>query len=329
VKIVICTDSWHPKVCGVVRTLQTTIANLQNMGHQVIVIEPNLFRNIPCPFYPELKMAFPSFSSIRKVLPQQFDAIHIATECSLGLQMSRYCVAHKIPFTTSYTTNVAEQAAENAFIPRALSQRYIRWFHKRSKRVFVSTVTLRKKFWAWGLPHNALWTRGVNDQLFSPRKMQKPEERILLYSGRVAKEKNLEAFLSSKIPGKKMVVGDGPMRKQLERKYPEAHFLGYLTGEKLAEAYSLADVFVFPSKTDTFGLVMLEALACGVPVAAYPVEGPQDIITDPRLGCLSENLNEAIETALNRGDKSFCREYAQTYSWENSTKQFLANLCRL
>jgi glycosyltransferase involved in cell wall biosynthesis len=329
-RILIVTDAWHPQVNGVVRTLDTTVRELQRLGHVVGVLEPSRFFRFPCPFYREVPISIPLRSQVSKVLSQfEPDSIHIATEGSLGLAIRSYCIRHRLAFTTSYTTRSPEYLKRMIGFPLRLSYAYLRWFHRRSAAMMVATPSLatdlrRRNF---RVPMR-FWSRGVDLSLFYPRPKTWPTEHrpVAMYVGRVSTEKGIEDFLALKLPGKKYVVGDGPTRPDLQARYPDTVFLGYLRGEALAEAYANADVFVFPSRTDTFGLVLIEAMASGVPVAAYPTTGPIDIVTDEHTGALDEDLGRAVELALARGVPAACVEAARRYTWENCTKQFLGNL---
>jgi glycosyltransferase involved in cell wall biosynthesis len=253
--------------------------------------------------------------------------VHVATEGPIGLAVRAFCRRNRWRFTTSYHSKFPEYLQELARVPAGWSYRFMRWFHSASSAVMVSTPSLEAELTARGFRNIRRWSRGVDLALFYPRpKMWNEYKRpILLYAGRVSKEKNIEAVLTLKQNGTKIVVGDGPIREKLQRDYPNAVFLGYLTGAAFGEAYANADVFVFPSKTDTFGLVMIEAMACGVPVAAYPVVGPIDIVTESKVGCLDDNLGRAVETALKTGDADACVRHARQFTWERCTDQLLAN----
>lgn len=329
-RIMIVTDAWTPQVNGVVRTLQTIQAELEAMGHEVRVISPDLYGSIPCPTYPEIRLALVRPGVVGQAIAAfQPDAVHLATEGPLCLAARRWCLREHVPFTTAYHTHFPDYVAQRTGLPAAWFWRYIRWFHGSAQAVLVSTGSVRAQLRAHGL-HNVLpWGRGVDLSAFTPdapppalfADLPRP---IMLAVGRVAVEKNLEAFLATDHPGTKVVVGDGPARAALERRYPEAHFMGPLFGEALAGAYAGADVFVFPSRTDTFGLVMIEALACGTPVAAYPVTGPVDIVS-PESGALSDDLGQAIAGALSC-DRAACAAYGRSFSWERSAREFLAGL---
>ncbi|MBA2227163.1 glycosyltransferase family 4 protein [Thermogemmata fonticola] len=329
-RITLVTDAWHPQVSGVVRTLDTTCRLLQQFGHTVDVIEPSAFFRLPAPFYPEISLAMPRSGRIaRRLLRFRPDHLHIATEGPLGL-LAR-CVARRLGwrFTTSYHTRFPEYLHTLAGIPPRLSYSYLRWFHGAAARLLVATPTLAQELQQRGFtPPVSLWSRGVDTTLFHPRpKPALPYPRpIFLYVGRISAEKGLEDFLRLPLRGSKVLVGDGPARQPWQQRYSEAVFLGYRHGRELAELYAAADLFVFPSRTDTFGNVILEALASGLPVAAYPAPGPRDLITDPRCGALHDDLQTAIQLALQRGDPAACTAYAQRYSWPNATRQFLEAL---
>jgi glycosyltransferase involved in cell wall biosynthesis len=329
-RLTLVTDAWHPQVSGVVRTLDTTCRLLREAGHTVDIIEPSAFFTIPAPFYPEISLGLPRTGRIAQRLVRfRPDHLHIATEGPLGL-LARYA-AHRLGwrFTTSYHTRFPEYLQTLAAVPPALTYAYLRWFHRGAERLLVATPSLAEELQQRGF-HNrfSIWSRGVDTTLFYPR--PKPilahPRPILLYVGRISAEKGLEDFLRLSLPGSKILVGDGPARLQWQQRYPDALFLGYRHGQELAELYAAADVFVFPSRTDTFGNVILEALASGVPVAAYPVPGPRDLITDSRCGALHEDLRTAIHLALQHGDPAACTAYAQHYSWPNATRQFLQAL---
>lgn len=329
-KIAIVTDAWVPQVNGVVRTLQSVRNELEARGHEVLVISPDLYRSCPCPTYPEIRLALAGPNSVgARIAAFGPDAIHLSTEGPLCLAARRWCLRRAIPFTTAYHTQFPDYIARRTGIPAALFWLYIRWFHARAKRVLVSTLSVRAELASHGISHVAHWGRGVDLTQFTPDKpaptiythLPRP---IQLYVGRVAVEKNIEAFLASEIKGSKVIVGDGPARKRLQSRYPDAHFLGTMNGHALAGAYAGADVFVFPSLTDTFGLVMIEALACGTPMAAYPVSGPIDIVAD-NVGALAGDLESAIALALTR-DRAVCAAYGRTFTWGASAQQFIAAL---
>jgi glycosyltransferase involved in cell wall biosynthesis len=331
--IAIVTDAWHPQTNGVVRTLATTCAVLRGWGHDVTVISPDQYRSIPAPTYPEIRLAFTAPGAVgRRLAAIQPDAVHIATEGPLGFAARRYCVRRAVPFTTAYHTQFPDYLARRTGLPARLFWPYIRWFHRPAQAIMVATETIRSQLRAQGLGQLSHWSRGVDLACFSPDAPPPPEyadlpRPILLYVGRVAVEKNIAAFLACPYPGTKVVVGDGPARAALAAKFPEARFLGKRTGRDLAGCYAGADVFVFPSRTDTFGLVVIEALACGTPVAAFPVPGPLDIVTD-EVGALSDDLARAIDAAR-YCDRAACAAHGASFSWEAATRQFLSGLAAL
>ncbi|HVI91773.1 MAG TPA: glycosyltransferase family 1 protein [Dongiaceae bacterium] len=330
--ITIVSDAWTPQVNGVVRTLGRTIAELQALGHAVNIISPGDFRTLPCPSYPEIRLAMTTRWGMAKLLDRQKpDAVHIATEGPLGHAARAYCRRRKLPFSTAYHTRFPEYVAERFRIPLGLSYALLRRFHAPAHTVMVATRSIADDLSNRGFGNIRFWSRGVELDLFRPRQREIPEalrdlpRPLHLYVGRLAVEKNLEAFLALDLPGSKVVVGDGPQRSYLEKRYPEAIFVGTKTGEDLARHYAAADVFVFPSLTDTFGLVVLEALASGVPVAAFPVAGPRDVIGSSGAGALHQDLRTAISQAL-QIPAAICRAHAETFSWHAATNQFLQNL---
>lgn len=329
-RIAIVTDAWSPQVNGVVRTLKATTAELERMGHQVLVVSPDLYPNLPCPTYPEIRLALTRAAWVGERLAAFApDAVHLSTEGPLCLAARRWLVRQGWQFTTAYHTQFPDYFAARTGIDAGWVWPYFRWFHAASSAVLVSTPSVRDGLRAHGIDHCVPWSRGVDLDAFSSEALPHPAfvelpRPIQLYVGRVAIEKNIEAFLASSHPGTKVVVGDGPARAMLAAKYPDTVFLGALSGVELAGSYAAADVFVFPSRTDTFGLVMIEALASGTPVAAFPVSGPIDIVT-PATGALDENLDAAIAAALTR-DRADCAFYGRTYTWAASAAQFMAAL---
>jgi glycosyltransferase involved in cell wall biosynthesis len=329
-RIAIVTDAWSPQVNGVVRTLKATRDELEKMGHEVLVVSPDLYPNLPCPTYPEIRLAVASSTSVGDRLAAFApDAVHLSTEGPLCLAARRWLLRQGWQFTTAYHTQFPDYFAARTGIDAGWVWPYFRWFHAASSAVLVSTPSVRQGLRDHGIDHSVHWSRGVDLNSFSPEALPHPAfadlpRPIQLYVGRVAVEKNIEAFLASGHPGTKVVVGDGPARVMLEAKYPDTVFLGALSGADLAGAYAGADVFVFPSRTDTFGLVMIEALASGTPVAAYPVSGPIDIVT-PATGALDNDLDVAIAAALTR-DRDDCAFYGRTYTWAASAAQFLSAL---
>lgn len=328
--IAIVTDAWHPQTNGVVRTLSTTLEVLRGWGHRVEVISPRDYASVPCPTYPEIRLALAPPGAVgRKLAALAPAAVHIATEGPLGLAARRHCLRRNIPFTTAYHTQFPEYLARRTGMSPAAFWPYIRWFHRPARAIMVATHSIAAELRAQGLGRLHHWGRGVDLTCFSPDATPPGEfaalpRPIMAYVGRVSVEKNIEAFLACGYPGTKVVVGDGPARAVLEKRFPQAHFLGLRTGRELAGCYAGADVLVFPSRTDTFGLVMVEALACGVPVAAFPVAGPVDIVTE-RTGALSEQIERAIDAALYCSRKD-CAAHGASFSWDAATRQFLAGL---
>ncbi len=329
-RILIVTDAWAPQVNGVVRTLMATRDRLEAMGHQVAVISPDLYPSIPCPTYPEIRLAMARASWIgARIAAFAPDAIHLSTEGPLCVAARRWCLRNSFRFTSAYHTQFPDYFAARTGISAEWAWPYIRWFHGPSDGVMVSTPSIRRVLNAHGVAHTRHWSRGVDLDNFRsdaapPALYARLDGPIQLYVGRVAIEKNIEAFLRANHPGTKVVVGDGPARLALQAQFPDVHFLGALSGEALAGAYAGADVFVFPSRTDTFGLVMIEALACGTPVAAFPVSGPIDIVT-PESGALNDNIDAAIASALTRNRRA-CATYGQSFTWDASARQFLSAL---
>lgn len=327
-RLLIATDAWFPQVNGVVRTLDRLQAEVVALGHDVHMLSPEGYRSLPLPTYNEIRLALTTPGRIAKRIEAYApDYIHIATEGPIGLMARRWCVRNGRPFTTSYHTRFPEYVRARMPVPITASYRYLTWFHNAGRAVMVTTESLTRELEGWGFRSIARWPRGVDHELFRPR-----EETVLdfdgpifLYVGRVAVEKNIEAFLSLDLPGTKVVVGDGPQRAQLEARYSDARFLGAKFGEELAAIYASADVFVFPSKTDTLGLVVLEALACGVPVAAYPVTGPKDLIGDEPVGALEDDLRSAALKALDLSREA-CREHALKFTWSASAQSFIDNV---
>ena len=326
-RILIVTDAWTPQVNGVVRTLQSLRAELAHMGHHVVMLSPDLFASLPCPTYPEIRLALAFGRAVdARISGAAPDAIHIATEGPLGLAARNWCLRHGYPFTSAYHTQFPEYVAKRTRMPSNWFWRYIRWFHAPAASVLVSTPTVARQLTANGIVRTRHWGRGVDTARFRPdipplpafARLTRP---IQLYVGRLAIEKNVAAFLDTGHPGSKVVVGEGPASNSLKQRYPHASFTGALHGDSLASAYAAADVLVFPSRTDTFGLVMIEALSCGVPVAAFPVPGPSDILRDD-VGAMDACLARAIARAL-KLDRSACAEYAGSFSWAASARQFL------
>jgi glycosyltransferase involved in cell wall biosynthesis len=329
-RVALVTDAWAPQVNGVVRTLEAVSGELARRGHAIEVIAPCQYRSLPCPTYPEIRLALAGSQAVGERLARFApEAIHIATEGPLGWAARRWCLAGERQFTSAYHTQFPEYLARRSHLPASIFWPYIRRFHGPSSGVMVATETIRAQLAAQGFTRLREWSRGVDLAQFGPD-IAPPDlffdlpRPIQLYVGRVAVEKNVEAFLANRHRGSKVVVGDGPVLARLKALFPTAHFLGRQSGQALAACYAGADVLVFPSHTDTFGLVMIEALACGTPVAAYPVPGPLDVLT-PESGCMAEMLEDAIAGALAL-DRGPCIARGRAFSWEASTDQFLAAL---
>ena len=339
-KIVLATDAWHPQVNGVVRSLSMTVDEMRRMGHSVDVIEPSRFKTIPCPTYPEIRLALGCGRTVARMLDEIGpDRIHIATEGPIGWAARSWCLKRGRHFTTAFHTRFPDYVSIRTGIPTKWIWKMVRRFHGAAERTFTATASLAEELHVHGLANTHHWPRGVDLAQFNPSVPPHPllkdlPRPVLLNVGRVAVEKNIEAFLALKIPGSKVVVGGGPALERMKAQYPEVLFLGPKHGAELASAYTAADVFVFPSRTDTFGLVNIEALACGVPVAAYPVPGPLDILgADGRgvhggkrlIGALEEDLAKAVQRALRASRESAAKE-ALRYSWEACTRRFLNGL---
>jgi glycosyltransferase involved in cell wall biosynthesis len=327
-RILIVSDAWSPQINGVVVTLRHTIRELGHAGHEVATLTPEGFRTIPCPTYPEIALSlFPGKRVAATIESFAPDALHIATEGPLGLAARAHCLRTQRPFTTAYHTQFPEYVHARTRLPLGLSYRWMRWFHAPSRCLMVATEHIRRRLADRGFGNLAMWSRGVDTELFRPGPRVSPDVKrpIFLYAGRVAVEKNLEAFLSLDLPGTQWVVGDGPARADLQRRFPRATFFGMRTGEALARHYRQADVFVFPSRTDTFGLVMLEAMASGTPVAAFPVTGPIDVVRHGTTGILDEDLRRAALAALDL-PRDQVRAHAEQSSWQRATAQFIINL---
>ncbi len=315
-KLLIVTDAWEPQTNGVVTTLKLVIAQLQQLGMQVEVLTPEHCRTLPLPGYPEIRVALDPWRIRRQILAMRPDSIHIATEGPLGVAARQLLMQQLIPFTTSLHTKFPEYLNARKRIPLWLGYALLRWFHRPALHTMVTTASHQAELKAWGLSRLVVWGRGVDTELFRPNPTYAPGQRPrLLYVGRVAVEKNLEAFLRLPLVAEKIVVGDGPQRAELQAKYPQASWVGYQRGQALADYYANADVFVFPSRTDTFGLVMLEAMACGTPVAAYPVTGPKDVVQEGVNGALDPDLGAAVTRAL-KVSRSRCRDFALANDWQ-------------
>jgi glycosyltransferase involved in cell wall biosynthesis len=340
VKIALASDAWHPQVNGVVRSLSTTVDQLRRAGNEVEVIEPSRFLTIPCPTYPEIRLSLGCRRKVYKILDEaQPDSIHIATEGPIGWAARSWCIRNGRRYTTAFHTRFPDYVSIRTGIPKEWMWKVMRRFHGRADKTFTATTSLAEELNSRGLERTHLWPRGVDLDQFNPKVAPHPAmanlpRPILLNVGRVAPEKNIEAFLDLDAEGCKVVVGGGPALEKMKAAYPDVLFLGPKHGAELASAYTAADVFVFPSRTDTFGLVNIEALACGVPVAAYPVPGPLDILGSDgrgihggktRIGALDEDLAKAVELALTADRGAAAREAAH-YSWDQCTSLFFAGL---
>jgi len=327
-RILIATDAWHPQVNGVVRTLTSLARAAAALGAEIEFLTPEGFPSVGVPTYPGLRVALPNRREIaRRIAAASPDAIHIATEGPIGWATRAYCRRRKLAFTTSYTTRFPEYVAVRTGIPVGVGYAVLRHFHDAAAMTMVATPSLRQELGGRGFRRLGFWTRGVDTELFHPDRpaaLDLPRP-IFMTMGRVAVEKNLEAFLSLDLPGSRVVIGDGPQMALLQKKYPSAVFLGEKKGQDLTSHLAAADVFVFPSLTDTFGVVQLEALACGTPVAAFPVTGPKDVIADHPIGALDGDLRGACLRALTMSRQT-CRDFALERSWENSARQFIGNL---
>ncbi len=330
-RLVIVTDAWHPQVNGVVRSIENTNRELAKIGVEVAMVTPQGFRNIPCPTYPEIRLSIARYRSVaREIAKHKPSYVHIATEGPLGLTARRWCLRNRMPFSTSYHTRFPEYVAARLPIPKSWLYAFVKWFHNSGAGCMVATPSLARELSEKGIRNLMPWSRGIDANQFHPAELEeKPfglARPIFMTVGRVALEKNLPAFLDLDLPGSKVVVGDGPARAELEKRYPDVHFTGLKVGPELAAIYAQADVFVFPSLTDTFGNTILEALASGVPVAAYPVTGPLDIIgEDSEVGALDDDLRIACLAALS-ASRQKARELAVQYSWEAATLQFITNI---
>jgi 1,2-diacylglycerol 3-alpha-glucosyltransferase/glucuronosyltransferase len=327
VSVVLVTDAWQPQLNGVARTLAALHNGLTSAGHEVVALTPDLFRTVPCPTQPEVRLAYRARPGLARRLDALApDAIHIATEGPLGLAARAYCLERGLRFTTAYHTKFPEYLRARFGIPLALGYAALRRFHAKSSTVMVATESVRRELGARGFARVVTWTRGVDIALFRPghRPAIELPHPVFLYVGRVAAEKDLPVFLDLDLPGSKLVVGDGHLLPEMMRRYPEVCFAGRREGEALVRHYAAADVFVLPSRTETFGLVMLEALACGLPVAALPVPGPLDVIADSSAGVLDWDLRAAAIRALSI-PRETCRAHALRFSWRASMEQFLSH----
>jgi glycosyltransferase involved in cell wall biosynthesis len=330
-RLLIVTDAWHPQVNGVVRSIENTNRELSKLGVDVSMITPEGFASIPCPTYPEIRLSLAGYRRIAAIIEKVKPSyVHIATEGPLGLKARRWCLRNGMPFSTSYHTRFPEYVAARLPIPVRWLYAFVRWFHNAGAGCMVATPSLAQELKVKGIKNLMPWSRGIDSTLFRPQALEDNPfglpRPIFMTVGRVALEKNLPAFLDLDLPGSKVVVGDGPARAELQKLYPEILFTGAKFGEELAAAYAQADVFVFPSRTDTFGNTIIEALASGVPVAAYPVTGPGDILGEYQTaGVVHEDLKRACIEALSCSRED-ARALALHYSWSAATGQFLENV---
>jgi glycosyltransferase involved in cell wall biosynthesis len=327
-RLLLVTDAWHPQQNGVVRVIGTLITTLKAMRHDIHLISPDGFVTLPCPTYPDIRLAVAAGRKVaRRIDEIQPEAIHIATEGPLGLAARMHCLKRRLPFTTAYHTHFPHYVHQRFGLPPSWLFSLVRRFHAPSSGVLAPSPSIYRELRERGFGNVRSWTHGVDTATFRPQDKSRIDlpRPIHMYVGRVAVEKNLPAFLDLDLPGSQVVVGSGPAREALIKRYPKAHFLIAHGDEDLARHYAAADVFVFPSRTDTFGLVMIEALASGVPVAAFPVTGPLDVIGTSAAGRLSENLGLACREAL-KIPPAICREHALRFSWQETAAQFLGHL---
>jgi glycosyltransferase involved in cell wall biosynthesis len=329
-RILIATDAWRPQVNGVVQTLEANAQAAKALGAEVVFLNPEGFPSVGLPSYPGIRLALPRRREIlRRIADIRPDAIHIATEGPIGHFARWYCVTNRRPFTTSFHTRFTDYAAARFPVPEGWTWAWLRWFHNAGRGTMVSTASLAEELRKQGFHTILRWPRGVDSRLFHPdraRDLGLPRP-VFLAVGRLAVEKNVEAFLALDLPGSKVVVGDGPAREALERRFPDATFLGTRRGADLASIYAAADVFVFPSRTDTFGLVLLEALASGLPIAGFPVAATRDVVGTAPVAALDEDLRSACLKALTI-PRAACRRHADTMTWEESARCFVGNLVR-
>ena len=327
-RILLATDAWSPQVNGVVRTWQQTIRELEALGHEVEVMHPALGATVAAPRYNEIRLSLAPWRIVSRAMARPFDAVHIATEGPIGFEARRRCESRRIPYTTSYHTQFPEYMKRYFALPPAVTWRFMRWFHGGARATLAPTQQVTEQLRAHGIARAQTWCRGVDTAQFRPIEgglfadLPRP---VHLYAGRVAREKNIDAFIDAPLPGSKVVVGDGPERARLERSHPHVRFVGYKFGDELAAHYAAADVFVFPSRTDTFGVVMLEANACGTPIAAYPVTGPIDVVREGVNGALDEDLARAAARALHV-PRASCLAHARCNGWGRVAEVLLAHL---
>ena len=328
-RILIASDAWHPQINGVVRTLNAVVDELRALGHEVQVLGPDRFSTVPMPSYAEIRIAVaPGIRLARLMDAFRPDAVHIPVEGPIGLAARRHCLRRRWPFTTSYHTRAGIYFEEKFGVPHDLVLALQRWFHNAGNGFMVQTDSLEQELREKGFVNIRRWCRGVDTELFRPveaRGLLDLPRPVFTYVGRVSAEKNLDEFLRLDLPGTKLVVGAGPQLASYRERYPAVVFTGWKRGEELSRYYSASDVFVLPSRFETFGLVLLEALACGLPVAAYPVHGPIDVIGDAPVGALDPDLRRAALRAL-AIPRNLCRDFALRFSWRRSAEEFVGNL---
>ena len=328
-RILVISDAWHPQVNGVVRTLGTVMRLLNEAGHNCEVIGPDRFRTVPCPTYPDIRLAVMPRPKLRRLITQfRPDALHIATEGPIGMAARSLAIERGWRFSTAFHTRFPEYVQARIRLPAAISYAWLRRFHNAGEGIMVATASLSEELSRRGYNNIRPWSRGVDVDLFKPEPADPFEglpRPIFVCIGRVAVEKNIRAFLTLDLPGSKVVVGEGPQRAALQREFPAVRFTGARYGAELSASYAGADVFVFPSVTDTFGLVMLESLACGTPVAAFPVTGPRDLLAEAPVGRVDTDLRRAALGAL-QVDRALCRPFAEKHSWQSCTQLFLSHL---
>ena len=324
-KLLLVTDAWAPQINGVVRTLQAVVRGLEAKGWEVKVVHPGLFKSFPMPSYQEIRIAWDVWRLKDIIKEFAADCIQIETEGPLGLAARNICIRNDFRFTTALHTKFPEYIHLRTGIPLVVGYSYLRWFHSRAHSTLVTTQSMKEELMRYGMDELVVWGRGVDTEAFSPCARTNRDSPKLTYVGRVSVEKNIRDFLDLEMDAEKVVIGDGPSREELMKEYPDVKWLGYKVGEELAFHYSDSDVFVFPSRTDTFGLVMLEAMSCGTPVAAYPVTGPIDVVVNGVNGHLSDSLEIAVKEAL-KVDRSGCRSFALDNSWSRVVDVFQSNL---
>lgn len=326
-KILVATDAWRPQINGVVRTYERLSEEVDALDAEIEFLTPSEFHTVPCPTYPEIRLSLPGYrylvARIKEIAP---DAVHIATEGPIGWMTLIHCRRHKIPFTTSFHTRFPDYLSSRFSLPERWTWAWQRRFHNAGAGVMVATPSLARELEGRGFKRILPWTRGVDTELFRPRDVRLfGDGPVFINVGRVAVEKNIEAFLDADLPGRKVVVGDGPALDDLKARFPDVIFTGKKVGEELAQCYASADVFVLPSRTETFGIVLLEAMASGLPVAAYPVTGPVDLVTPDVTGVLCEDLANAGRRCLDL-DRAIVRQRAEDYGWDSAARLFLANI---